>query len=395
MNNFARALPYLWPFRKRLFLSILFAVLVAVLWGTNLTAIFPVVKVMLENKDLSVYVDEQITAATDESATLSKKVDELTTKQNEFDDKLESNDLPKKEREQLVHEKDRLISQLSEKQTALSEATAELNLWTWIKSDIITYLPKDKFDVLAVLLTGLLIATLLKGILIVIQETLIGSVVELTTINLRKECFKKVLSLDYQTLHHRGTGDLMSRFTNDLNLFGLGLRLAGGKIIREPLKAISCLAIAFVVNWRLTLLSLLMGPLIAIVFNRIGKRLKHASHRMMESMSRIYQTLEETLDNMKVVIAFNGAGTHRRRFHRENKQYYHKMLRIIKLDALTSPTTETLGMIAGFMAVLPGTYLVLRGTTEIWGIQLAAEPMSISSLILLYAMLAGIIDPIR
>ncbi|WP_144992077.1 ABC transporter ATP-binding protein [Polystyrenella longa] len=395
MNNFARALPYLWPFRKRLFLSILFAVLVAILWGTNLTAIYPVVKVMLENKDLVVYADEQIAAATEESDALSKKVNDLTERRAEFEAQLTNENLSKKQYEQLEHEKDRLIGQLSDKQTSLSKATSELSLWTWVKSDIIEHLPRDKFDVLAVLLAALLIATIIKGIFVVIQETLISSVVELTTINLRKECFKKVLSLDYQTVHHHGTGDLLSRFTNDLNLFGLGLRLAGGKIIREPLKAIACMGIAFMVNWRLTLLSLLMGPLIAIVFNRIGKRLKHASHRMMESMSRIYQTLEETFDNLKVVIAFNGAPTHRRRFHRENKEYYNKMLRIIKLDALTSPTTETLGMIAGFMAVLPGTYLVLRGTTEIWGIQLAAEPMTIASLIVLYAMLAGIIDPIR
>ena len=373
----------------------MFAVLVAILWGANLTAIYPVVKVMLENKDLAVYVDEQINEATTESAAFSKKVDELTALQQDFETQLAAPNLPRKERDHLIHERDRLISQLSEKQASLSESTAELNLWTWVKSNVIAYLPQDKFDVLAVLLCILLAATIIKGIFIVIQETLISSVVELTTISLRKECFRKVLSLDYQTLHHSGTGDLMSRFTNDLNLFGLGLRLAGGKVIREPLKAFACLGGAFFVNWRLTLLSLLMGPLIAIVFNRIGKRLKHASHRMMESMSRIYQTLEETLDNIKIVIAFNGAGTHRRRFHHDNKVYYQKMLRIIKLDALTSPTTEILGMIAGFMAVLPGTYLVLRGTTEIWGIQLAAEPMSISSLILLYAMLAGIIDPMR
>jgi subfamily B ATP-binding cassette protein MsbA len=47
------------------------------------------------------------------------------------------------------------------------------------------------------------------------------------------------------------------------------------------------------------------------------------------------------------------------------------------------------------MALLPGAYLVLRGTTEIWGIRLVSHPMDIAELSMLYVMLAGITDPIR
>ena len=43
-----------------------------------------------------------------------------------------------------------------------------------------------------------------------------------------------------------------------------------------------------------------------VIFNRYGKLLKRASHHMMDRMSRIYKSLEETFDGLKVVIAFNG-----------------------------------------------------------------------------------------
>ncbi|MEZ6046276.1 MAG: ABC transporter ATP-binding protein [Planctomycetaceae bacterium] len=383
------------PVQKTALSLHLLAVLIAALWGANLSLVGPIATVMLEDQELSVAVDKKIEEATAETILLGQKVDAYEQLKEEFVTDLEKEDLDKKQKNDWKRNATAPSVISPEAQNSLSEATSELNLWTWVKSDIIQYLPRDSFDVLAVLLGILLVATVIKGVFTFIQETLIGSVVELTTISIRKDCFRKVLSLDYQTIHHKGTSDLVSRFTNDLNLFGIGLRLAGGKVILEPLKAVASLSLAFFINWRLTLLSLLMGPIIAIIFNRIGKRLKHASHRMMESMSRIYKTLEESFENLKVIIAFNGAGQQRRRFHRENKEYYQKMLQIIKLDALTSPITETLGIIAAFMAVLPGMYLVLRGTTEIWGIQLAAKPISIAGLLMLYVALAGFLDPIR
>ena len=110
---------------------------------------------------------------------------------------------------------------------------------------------------------------------------------------IRKECFRKVLDLDYQSISDEGTASLMSRFTFDMQQLSQGLTLMGGKIIREPLKALACIVFAFMVNWRLTLLSFVFAPLIAIVFYKIGKTLKHASQKMMESMSRIYKKLEE------------------------------------------------------------------------------------------------------
>ena len=70
-------------------------------------------------------------------------------------------------------------------------------------------------------------------------------------------------------------------------------------------------------------------------------------------------------------------------------------MKIVLLDAITSPTTELLGMCAVFIAVLPGAYLVLRQTTTIWEIKLANSEMDIAELAVLYALLAGVTDPVR
>lgn len=374
-------IPFVWPYRRKLLISFFFAGLVAFLWGANLSIVFPVVKILLQREGLHTYVENQITAS-------QQEVDQFNRDIKGFDAKMAK--AADDEAEQ-VH----LLARKARTESKLTAASQRLAGYRWLLLYIIPFVPRDQFNAFAFILGLLLITTLIKLVCMLVEEYLVGSVVQLTVMGIRKQCFRNILALDYQTLVRRGTPELMSRFTFDMEALGNGLSLLGGKLVREPLKAISCVGFAFWWNWRLTLLSLLFVPLGLLVFHRIGRLLKGASHRSMESMSRIYKVLEETFDGMKIVIAFDGGRRHRQIHHRENKTYYDKSMRIVMIDALTSPVTELFGMVAVSLAMLPGAYLVLRETQVIWGIRLASTPMDEADLAVLYTLLAGIIDPVR
>ena len=391
MNGFARVLPYVWPHRRQLFLSFGFAIVVALLWGCNLSIAFPVVKVLLEKESLHEYVEKEIETNQDKSVALMDKLEKI-------EQSLQAGIQPKSDQLLSGEDHDRWMEILAKKakmQSELTSASRRLLGFRSLQTTILPFVPRDRFNTLALILGLLMVATVLKGVCIYCQDVMVGSVVQLATMGVRKSCFRHALKLDYQTLAAAGTSDLMSRFTYDIDTLGNGLALLGGKVVREPLKALCCIVLAFLINWRLTLLSLLFVPLALLTFHRFGQVLKRASHRSMESMSRIYKVLEETFDAIKVVIAFGGSARHRQRFHAENKIYYAKSMNIVRIDSLTSPVTEILGIFAVLVAMLPGAYLVLRGTNSIWGINLAAEPMGIAELSVLYALLAGISDPVR
>ncbi len=386
MNSFPRLVQYVWPHRRKFYLSAVFAVLVAGLWGLSLSAAYPIITVLFENKPLDKYVDDLIKKTKESIAAQEQKVDQREGQLRKLDA-----DKPRdSEREQY-----KILRRQSNEQSVLSTAQYKLMMLVWLRNNVVPKLPKDRFDLLAVVLAVQLLATLAKGICEFVQENLICQLVELSLMGVRKDCLRRVLRMDYQTVSLKGTPKLMSHFTNDMNVMASGLRLMGGKIIQEPLKAIVCIGAAMVVCWQLTLLSLLTAPVLAIVFARIGSSLKRASHRMMDSMTRLYKTLEETFDGYKVVVAFNAAARHRRRFHRDSKDYYERSVKIARIDALTGPITETMAWVAAYLALLPGCYLVLRGTTEIWGIRLTSSQMGINDLGALYVLLAGIIDPAR
>lgn len=386
MNGFLKVFPYVWPYRRKIAISFIFAVLVAILWGLNLSAIGPVVKVLLQGQNLRQYVDEQI-------ALNIEAIEKATQELNKLDAELSR--LEGMTGNEAQTERARVLKVRSRVEKRLAEHNRTAPWMSRLRTSVVPWFPEDRFDILAILWGLVLAATVVKGVCLFLQDSLIGAVVELTAMSIRKQGFRRVLALDYQTLRLEGTSDLMSRFTYDMTVLSDGLALLGGKVIREPLKALACIVLAFIVCWQLTLLSLLLAPAAVFVFYRIGRQLKRASQRMMESMSRIYKTLEEAFDAAKVVIAFGGAKRHRRQFHRDNKEYFSKAMKIVRIDALTSPTTEFLGLVAAFLALLPGAYLVLRETTSIWGITLSDHPMDIARLTMLYVLLAGTIDPAR
>lgn len=363
-------------------MSTLFAILVAALWGMNLSVAFPIVKVLMTHQSLQDYVAQQIELDGKESVELQRRLETIDAKLADVEDP--------RDREQL-----KLLSNRASVQSKLTAASRNLLFYRWAQARVLPYVPRDEFDTFALILAVLLVATLIKGVCMFAQEMLVGRVVQLVTMSIRKACFRHSLHLDYQTLTKTGTSELMALFTHDVDTMANGLGLLAGKVVREPLKALSCILLAFYINWRLTSLSLVFVPLAMLVFHRFGKSLKKASHRSMESMSRIYKVLEETFDSLKVVMAFNGGRRHRQHFHDENKVYFRKSMNIVAVESLTGPTTEVLGMAAILISMLPGAYLVLRQRDQIWGVALATRPMEIGELAVLYALLAGILDPVR
>ena len=389
MESLTRLGPYVWPYRRLMAWSVVFALLVAVLWGGNLSVAFPIVKVLLEGQGLHEYIDTEIARCERQVVKDSRRLDELERGIQTGQPENGQGDLDDSEIGLPV------LAKKTRLQARVTDMSRQLLWCRQVKSSVMPFIPQDRFNTFALLLVLLLTATLVKDAFNYLQEVLVGRVVQLITLDLRKALFRQILKLDYQSVHASGTSDLLSRFTYDIDTLANGLLLLGGKVVREPLKAFACIVLAFWVNWQLTLLSLVFVPIAGIVFHRFGQLLKRASHKSAESMSRIYKLLEESFESIKVIIAFNGARHHRRRFHDENKAFFQKSMHIVKIDSLTGPVTEVMGLCALVIAMLPGVYLVLRNTDSIWGIKLASRPMGIAELTMLYALMAGISDPLR
>ncbi len=359
---------FVWPHRRRLILSIACAILVSVLWSMNLSITFPVVRVLFVDDSLHSYVDDQISFHREEIKKYTASLDVL--------------------RDDQLAERARL-------QRKLNDASRNLLFNQWLKDSVLPLVPVDKFRTVLLILGVVVLATALKGVAIYAQELLVGAVVHATANDIRAAAFGNALKLDYQSLNELGSSTLTSRLTNDVTELSVGLRMFGAQLVREPLKVMCCIIAALWFNWRLTLVSLLVLPLIGLLFYRSGRVLRSAARDTMETLTGIYHRVSETFESVRVVVAFDGKPHHEQQLKKANDEYFDHSMKMVRVSALIRPVTELLG-IAAFTAVLiPGAYMVLNDTDQIWGVKLASGPLGIAELTTLYVLLAGILDPVR
>uniref|UniRef100_A0A7C2K272 ABC transporter ATP-binding protein n=1 Tax=Schlesneria paludicola TaxID=360056 RepID=A0A7C2K272_9PLAN len=386
MSPWFRLAQYLWPYRRQVILSLVFGLGAAALWGAELLLTFPVVTVFAEGRSLDAYLREESAAAQQRMDDASQEIRQLTERIAALDSlsKQTSIDL-----------RVALLREQSRQQRKLNRESWHLWTLSWAQSELLPRLPADQFQLLAVLLGLLIATTIAKGGCTFAQDVWAGSLAELCVIDLRAALFRQLLKQDPQSIELESGPRLLSGMTYDLQGLAHGLTTVGGRVVREPLKALVCIGLAFCLNWQLTTLSLLFVPIACWLFQQLGRRLKRAVNRVLDTMARIYQFLEQTFSNARVVLAYQMQGALRREFQQKNRSFYRQSLKIVTLDALTNPVTEVFGMAAVILAVLPGAYLVLRETQGIGGVRLSTGPLSVSELVTLYALLAGVLDPLR
>jgi ATP-binding cassette subfamily B protein/subfamily B ATP-binding cassette protein MsbA len=387
MKNFLRALRYCYPYRYRLILSVVLAACAAALWGLAFTSIQPVLRILATNQPLQTWIDNQINETQNHVDIHQTEVDRLHEQEKAIADIKDPKTHDQMEREN-THD-------LARHESKLENYRSMLYRYLLARKYIYKYFPTDPFATLAWIIFLVVASVALKGVFEFGQETLVGSVVNMSLFDLRNRFYRNVVHLDLGQFNNQGTSELMARFTNDMELVGNGQKVIFGRVIGEPLRIVSCVILACYISWQLTLMFLVLVPIALFIVTKVSHTMKRATRRLLERMSNIYKILKETFEGIRVVKAFTMEPYERRRFHAVTKDYYRKSMLVVRLDALTSPLIEVLGLAAVAAALLAGAYLVLTGETKLWGMKMSNEPLEAETLIQLYALLAAISDPVR
>ncbi len=394
MRNFIRGLKQSWPYRSRLILSLLAAVCVSALWSLNLSAIFPVLKILSTDQNLQEWVDKEIgryQAIANDPVRHAQVVDlrgKLAAYENQPDSLDRENHTRRKQSKELARLEDEL-----------ADANSRIYWHQWLKDKVIRFLPTNRFQTFVWIIVAVIAGVAIKGFFEFWQESLVGGVVCRTLFDLRNRFYRSAIHQDTRQLQEAGTPELMARMTNDLEQFGGGMKILYGKMIVEPLKAVGCVAAACLISWQLTLTFIILVVPAVAVLGRVSRIMKKAARKVLERMSDIYKILRETFDGIRVVKAFTMEPAERRRFRKANDDYYRRSLRVIRIDAFTGPIVETLGVAAVGLALLVGAYLVMEKQTQItvlgFAFTMCETPLGFESLLQLYVFLAATADPVR
>ncbi len=133
--------------------------------------------------------------------------------------------------------------------------------------------------------------------------------------DLRAEMFNKLLSLPARFYDDHATGNLISKLTFDVTQVTAAATTVVTIGIRDSLMIVGLLGWLFYLNWKLTLLSLIMAPVIVFIIKTISGRLRVASRNSQRAMGDITQVIEESVTAHKVVKLFGGQQYESQRFN--------------------------------------------------------------------------------
>jgi subfamily B ATP-binding cassette protein MsbA len=186
-----------------------------------------------------------------------------------------------------------------------------------------------------------------------------------TLLNLRRTVFGNVMNLHLGFFSNERKGDIISKIASDVQVVQFSVTATLQVVFKEPLTLIAYLCWLFAISPGLTLYSLLVIPVSALVISRIVKRLKQQASASQQTLSNMTSYLDEALSGIKIIKAFNAVEFIKDRFNNENKKYSSITRAMARRQQLASPVSEFFGvsMVAGI--VLYGGHLVLNKTSTL------------------------------
>lgn len=166
-------------------------------------------------------------------------------------------------------------------------------------SEIINLLVKRDFNiVLLIVLVSLFILQVLFTGLSIYMMVYVG---EKIILNLRKDLWQKVLKLPIKFYDENNSSEIMSRITNDTNIMKSFFVDHLIPSITGVITIVGSLIILFVINWKLSLIFLVVFPLAFLIITPLGKKMYTISRNTQQETALLQSDLGRTLSNIRLV----------------------------------------------------------------------------------------------
>jgi ATP-binding cassette, subfamily B, bacterial MsbA len=233
-------------------------------------------------------------------------------------------------------------------------------------------------------LAGMLVAvTALKGTAEYASNMLMTRTGLKVVTRVRRQLYEHVLRQSPVFFQRHSTPSLVAHLANDTEKVQLGVSYLVADLLREGFTFLGLLAFVFLLNWRLTLVFLCVGPLVYLVTVRLGRRLRQRSNAALRDTEDLFETAQEAVSGIAIVKAFTAEGYEAARFGRAAEGLARSLRRAAAINFLSSPLLEIIGMVAIALFLLYAQSLV------------ASADMSAGALIGWVVAVFRLYDPVR
>lgn len=220
-------------------------------------------------------------------------------------------------------------------------------------------LPDDRFLTVLTIIGFLGVLTTVGAAANFLHQYLSMTICVWTVADIRRSAFRLLVRLPLAEITGGNASDLTSRIVNDSNILSRGFQALTDKAVAHISKGLAALIAALVIDWRLTLVTLLVAPVLFVIIRKIGKRIRRASRQAMKSQAQMLGVANETMTGFRVIKVMGGERYELGRFSEANRAVVKEQLRVRTMRALASPIMELIAIfVLGTLAVVAAKQII-------------------------------------
>lgn len=186
---------------------------------------------------------------------------------------------------------------------------------------------------------------------------------------LRKEMNQKIDKLPLSYFDKNSHGDILSRFTNDVDTLVQSLNQSLSTMVSSIVQIIGFLVMMISISWKMTLMALVVIPLSMVLVMVVVKKSQRYFKAQQKSLGLVNGHIEEMYAAHNIVKAFNGEKDSLHSFKEYNDQLYTSAWKSQFLSGLMMPLTNLIGNIGYVGVCILGGYLTIHGEIAVGDIQ--------------------------
>jgi ATP-binding cassette subfamily B protein len=252
-----------------------------------------------------------------------------------------------------------------------------------IRWTIDTVLLGKRYNLLPLAALAVVGIAVVRGLLTFGQRYSMEYIGQKAVFDIRNRLYFHMQQLSFSFYDKAQTGQLMSRLVSDVNTVQRLLGMGFINLTSNAFTLVAVLLILLGLDWRLTLVSMSVLPLLLHAVFTFSKKVRPLFWRVQDQMAVLTTDLQENLTGIKVVKAFAREDHELQKFDRENKEYMDRNLKSIRMIAFYGPYMN-------FLSGIAATLILWYGGREVIG-----NVLTLGSLVAFNSYLLQLMHPIR
>ena len=225
------------------------------------------------------------------------------------------------------------------------------------------------FDKIKIILLTLVALYIVSAILSFIQGFIMSGISQKLAYNLRDELSKKINRLPMSYFDKTTNGEVLSRFTNDIDTLAQSLNQSLTQIITAVTTLVGVFIMMLTISGIMTVAALVIIPIGMFAISMIIKRSQKFFAQQQEFLGNVNGQVEELYGGHLVVQAFNGQGDAIEKFDKTNEKLYQSAWKSQFLSGLMQPLMSFIGNLGYVLISILGGFLVIKNYIEVGDIQ--------------------------